>query len=485
MSANFKFKTIFGCKLTPLVSAEKDKYLAIASLKEIRAFLPDIDIDRNIDLLPVAFNAFVANRVNKNDDVINTATAINIANLFINKQINVEHNRSRIVGVILSAGFSEFGTDKVITLEEASKMTSPFNVVLGAVIWRIVNKSLADVIEESNDPDSEFYQKVSASWELGFSEFDLIVLDDGKKNVEDGQIISDSTEIASLEANLLAVGGTGKLPNGKRLYRMAKGNVLPLGIGLTESPAADVVGVAVNINTESTSTEDINKNQISQNFISQIEQSNVKNGSIMDKLTKVEDVTDEFLKTANASVVIRNFITEELKKCSEDFAAKKTEKEVALAEAQKKFTSISTDYETVKAQMETIKAELDKIKSEAAAKEVLEKFNDRMASWDEKFNLSEEDRAIIASSVKTLSDSEYDVFAKNMSVLLKEKSKANKPAESKASVADDKKTVEAALDNAKTELTKVPATISSEQSMKSKYAKAFSKEGFEVISYKR
>ena len=55
-----------------------------------------------MDLLPVAFNACVVNRVNKNGDVINTATALDICKNFINKPINVEHNRSNIVGVILS-----------------------------------------------------------------------------------------------------------------------------------------------------------------------------------------------------------------------------------------------------------------------------------------------------------------------------------------------------------------------------------------------
>ena len=84
----FKFTTIFSSEVKPLVSEEKDAYLALAALSNIGDLVPEIDTDKNVDLLPVAFNAFVANRVNKNHDVINTQAALSIANHFINKPIN-------------------------------------------------------------------------------------------------------------------------------------------------------------------------------------------------------------------------------------------------------------------------------------------------------------------------------------------------------------------------------------------------------------
>ena len=43
---------------------------------ELESFLPEVDLDKNYDLLPIAFNAFVANRVNKNGDVVDAETAI-------------------------------------------------------------------------------------------------------------------------------------------------------------------------------------------------------------------------------------------------------------------------------------------------------------------------------------------------------------------------------------------------------------------------
>jgi len=73
--------------IKPLVSPEKDKYLSLASLAEIRHFLPNIDTSANLDLLPVAFDACVINRVNKNKDVIDTQTALAVYKNFINKPI--------------------------------------------------------------------------------------------------------------------------------------------------------------------------------------------------------------------------------------------------------------------------------------------------------------------------------------------------------------------------------------------------------------
>ena len=80
----FKYKTQFSSPVRPVVSEEKDKYLAMASLQKIKKFLPDIDVEKDIDLLPIAFNSFVANRVNKNGDVVDTKVAIDIFEHFKN-----------------------------------------------------------------------------------------------------------------------------------------------------------------------------------------------------------------------------------------------------------------------------------------------------------------------------------------------------------------------------------------------------------------
>ena len=47
---DFKYTTSFSSVIKPLVSEEKDKYLALASHVDIGDFVPDVNTDKNIDL---------------------------------------------------------------------------------------------------------------------------------------------------------------------------------------------------------------------------------------------------------------------------------------------------------------------------------------------------------------------------------------------------------------------------------------------------
>jgi hypothetical protein len=95
-----KYTTTFGSiKIKPLVSSEKDEYLALASMEKLSDFIPEVNTEENVDLLPIAFNACVANRVNKNGDVVDGETAVAMAKNFVNKQIKLTSNI--IVSVLL------------------------------------------------------------------------------------------------------------------------------------------------------------------------------------------------------------------------------------------------------------------------------------------------------------------------------------------------------------------------------------------------
>ena len=170
---------------------------------------------------------------------------------FINKPINIEHNRKSIVGTILTAGFSSFGTDESLTKEQVEETKEPFNVTLGGVIWKIADQSLADKIESSSDPTSEDYMGISASWELGFSDYNLVILEGDEKNIENATEISDPEEVEKHMDKLKGFGGKGKFDDNSSVYRKVINDVVPLGIGLTENPAADVQGVL----TENGATE--------------------------------------------------------------------------------------------------------------------------------------------------------------------------------------------------------------------------------------
>ena len=490
----FKYNISFSdIRLKPIVSKEKDKYLSLASINELKKFVPNIDTEKNIDLLPIAFDACVVNRVNKNGDVIDATIAKQILNNFVNKPINVEHDRSRVVGVILTANFSKFGSNEDLPAEEIDKIKEPFNITLGGLVWKIVDQNLADIIEESNDPTSENYMNISASWELGFNDYNIAILEHGEKNLENAKIISDANLIEKYSHNLRSNGGSGKLDKAN-IYRQVTGDVIPLGIGLTTNPAADVKGVitanVIQDNVEAPIIEDYENNI--KNNISQNEKINVNEEGVLKrifmKIENINQITDELLKQVTASSVTE-FIAEEIRKANETFVAEKAEKDGALKAAQEKYETLSTETVKVKEELDKVKAALSKLEEDKLAKEKEETFNVRMAALDEEYDLSEEDRQVLAVDIKDFNEDAFASYMKKMSILMKEKKKKNKLAKEEVKSSEVKnevsasatEVVEEVIETSKLEKASIPnSSTPNEATMKEKYSKAFGLEGFEI-----
>jgi chorismate mutase len=512
----FEYTTSFSSSVKPLISEERDKYLALASLEEIGSFIPDVDTDKNIDLLPIAFNACVVNRANKNGDVIDTETAASIYKDFINKPINVEHNRNRVVGVILTAGFSEFGTDKPLTEDEVKGSAKPFNITLGGVVWRVAHEDLAYLIEESSDPTSENYLKVSASWELGFSNYNIVKVVGEGKNIENGEIIADEKKIEKIKNNLKSLGGDGKIDD-DHIYRLVTGDVVPLGIGLTESPAADVKGVATRQEDEDENLL-INKNKSSQdsekNVSNEESQLQKSEKNIDMKITSLKDITDESLKTMEASMV-SDFIETELKKKCDEYESDKDKLEASLEESRKDLGTLTTENEALKTNFESLKTEVEEMKTERATQMAEAKFNERMASFDEEYSFDDDIRKVIAEQLKAMpaddEDESYTSWVESSKVLLKrhskefiaEQEKISAAAETKEETKEEAKTettekvaeekeetkasaeveevVEEVIENAEEVKEEIPNTTeASEPSVMEKYQQAFDLEQFEI-----
>lgn len=474
---NYNYTTTFSSVLKPLVSEEKDKYLALASLMEVGNFIPNVDTEKNVDLLPVAFNAAVVNRVNKNGDVIDTETAIASYKDFINKPINIEHNREKIVGVILTAGFSEFGSDASLTEEQVKDLKGPFNITLGGVIWKIANPHLADKIEDSSDATSDKYQSVSASWELGFNDYNVVMIDGESKNIEDGSLISDASQIDSIKNSLRAFGGSGKLDKTKSIYRKVIGNVVPLGVGLTETPAADVKGVAT-LKAEA-------KEALAEENISKIEKLDVNtiiNNNVM-KIQSIKDITDENLKQATASQ-ISDLIEQELKSASEKFAAEKVSVEQALEAAKEQYSTLLAGQEALEKEISALKASLEA--SEVEKQKILanEQFNERMSAFDAEYDLDDESRQVIASDIAGLDDDSFAAYKNKMAVFMKNKKKGMEKGDKKEE-AKSSATASEVLDEVSEKGEKKTATIAatstaSEATLFEKYKQAFNYDGFVI-----
>lgn len=475
---DFKYSIRFdGIIVQAMVSSDEDKYLAVASVDQLKEYLPkNVDLDVNRDLMGVAFDAFVVNRGNKNGHIISTDVALAMVENFINKPFNIEHNRKVVVGVCTGYGFSEFGSSKPLTLEEVKAMKDPFNVVLSGYVWKIVNPDFASELVESSDPSSNKYLSVSASWELGFNEFNVAK---GNKNLADATIIEKEEDIVELKDRLKVFGGNGYTEDGDIVLLNLQGSVLPLGIGFTNTPAAEVSGVVISYDKPQEQKEtkasiyevkegvegcngfavledgelykcfeskkeaedyvkmeqeddmeddeeetEVESSEIKMNKKSvQEENNNVKNNM---QLKNIDDITDDSIKEVAASAV-REFISNRIAELAQEWKSKVEEKETALKAAEDQISTLKTDLEAIKVDSEKVKEEFTKIQEDLKAKEIEANFQRRMALLDEEFDLTDEDRSIIAEDLNSIeNDEQFEKWYKKFSTFAAAKKKAAK-----------------------------------------------------------
>lgn len=506
----------FSSVIKALVPEERDKYLATASLAEISKFLPNLDYQNNKDLLPVAFNVCTVNRANKNGDGIGTDAALSFYKTFINKPINLEHQKNVVVGTILNVGFTAFGTDLPLTEAEVIGTTRPFNIVCGGVIWRHISKEFAKYVEDASCQDSVNYLGVSASWEVSFKNYNLILLGNGKRNYEDGLIIDNDEELKKYSPFLRMNKGSGRIDDSTEVFRNILSPVLALGTGFTATPAGSVVGVAthesIKIEEESESlaaSKDILITVIDKNAV--INTETIKNSITM--FAKIEDITEESLKQSNASVLVQDFIKAEaskfeeaIKKASENFVAEKGAADKLVAEAKAQSEEAIAKLNEATKTLAEIRAELDVFKAEKVALAKQEAFNGRMASFDAEYDLTDEDRTVLGESIKDMPEEAYAKFQKNMFVLMKNKKKGDKAKpedkkDEKAKAECDKemekekmakasedadaiKVVATAIDNGD-KVGGMPAGDVKSETLMSRFEKAFAptKENYEIKSW--
>ena len=125
-----------------------------------------------------------------------------------------------------------------------------------------------------------------------------------------------------------------------------------------------------------------------------------------------------------------------------------------------------------------------------------------MASFDEEYQLDDEDRKVIASDIQDLDEENFNSYKEKMAVLLKGKNKEllaaaeeeakaseeevteaseEQPEEAKASEEDSEEVVEEAIDNAEVENDAVATSTEAEApTLYEKYKDAFSLENFNI-----
>ena len=494
---DYKYTTTFESPLLPC-EINESSLISKASLETLAPLVPcEIDYESNLDLLGVAFNAAVVNKFNKNGDGMDTATAVEYTNNFIHKPTNIEHDKQKIVGHIAAAGYSEFGSNRLLTEEQAKTTTEPFNIALGAVLYRTVNENFTTLVEKSLDSDDPAFQKVSASWEVGFNDYVLAV---GGDVLSDARIIDDPDEILELQGFLRSYGGNGTTDEGESVYRLIMGDIYPLGIAYTLNPAADVKGLYGGNPQKTQVYINDKRDKISQNNKLNVNnQKNFINMEMEKTLNELKELLSEkkFSKEAVASMTdtFADAIRERDEKYREDIEVQKAAKEGVTKEYEELKSSVSELEEKLNAANDRILVfEKDKKAEEAVAS-----FNERMDKLDEKFELDDQDREFIATELKGLGDAEaYEAFASKLEVLWKHKNKEvqaefdaqiqaridEEVAKRISTASTDEVKIEEALDAAEptdSDVSNANEAVASEKTtLRDKFKAAFSRDNIEI-----
>lgn len=472
---DYKFISTFTSVAKISVPTENDRFVAKASLVPLKGILPaDVNPEDTPDLLFISCNGAVAGLCNRNGDAVSNETALEIFPTAKNKYISTDHDRDKVVGVILYPGLTRFGGNEPITVDQAKELKEPFNMAFAGVIWRAINPMLVKYLNNTVGEDDD---ALSMSWEIAFNSYDIGV---GSKNLFDAKVISaEDASFDTYNKYLRANGGEGKDPAGQNVFRIIKGPSIILGYSIVARPAAEVKGIltfdkqqeaAVEAKENASSTEEI-LNEIPESqrgFLKDVAPAGlgyhlcdivmtdgtihqsvaILNGRYLPKEVIASNVKEIKIceksqeKNINPSDTCVNLNTEKTMKIStiQEFetAIAKFEGAAAVVDFVKaiqqgseqyvqelaKKDALIKDIETAKAENEkrakelesslaTVKQELATIRAQAEATALEQKFQERMAAFDEEFDLDDEDRKLIASDIKDLNDEAFaSYFAK-------------------------------------------------------------------------
>lgn len=522
---DFLYKSRFD---NPILSISQGEGLSIskASLENLKPLIPEkIDFSENVDLLGAAFNAAVINKFNKNDDGIDSEMAAKIVRNFLHKPANIEHDKKKIIGHIVSAGFSKYEDDdnSLISIEDALEMEDPFNLCLGAVLYKYADPDFAKLIMRASDPKDKLYDAIATSWEIGFNAFSIAI---GSENLKDAEMVQDTKLIKELKPLLKAYGGSGKMKDGTRIYRLIMGDVYPLGVGFTTNPAADVSGVytdpksqgEVNINDkrDTKTIFNIKKPDFDKKTLASISQLdsdavNNKKETTMDIekiLSEVKDLLIEKKFSEEAMASATNVFADAIKQKDAEYRESLVKAEEAKAAAEKEREDLKASVAALQTQLGEATTKITEFEAFKKQEEAIACFNARMEAIDSEYELEDEDRKVIADDLKVLDKAEeaFASFKEKFAVIWKHKSKeaiasaakalqdkideavAKKLETSKASVQGEKKTDEQvaaeALEKAQASDAGLPNnnenSSKGEPTLREKFASAFTRENIQI-----
>ncbi len=190
------------------------------------------------------------------------------------------------------------------------------------------------------------------------------------------------------------------------------------------------------------------------------------------EIVSLNDETKAEYSFANINHVVEagiaDKISTEIEKVAKDWKEKVEAEKQAAQAAKQEAEDLKQKVSAAEKELSEIKSELQILKDEQAKVLADNLYNERMASFDEQYDLDDEDRTTIAKNIKDADEEKYNAFAKDAAVFFKSKKKGAKKDKEQAKAST---VIKDELDNVDPQGAKVPSTPT--PSDNNKYANAF------------
>ena len=482
-----------------------------ASIEDISPFFPSsVNLDENLDLIGLFYDAAVINHFNKNGQGISSATAVRIKDLCVHKPNNIEHKSKDIVGHTVNAVFTEHGADgNVVSDMEVLNSLERFDLSLSSVIYSTVDPAFTKLVVESSLETSDLHNKISASWEIGFDEYHIAI--GATDELKDCVVIKDPEDIAKFAKHLKSKGGSGIDEDGNKVHQLIVGEAtLPVAFAFTTNPAGAVKGVKSEMfhgaaeNNLQESVANISQNEkeavkpINSSNIIHMENDTKLSKEVLEKLEALNKKLGDQDAKASISEVVRDAIADTNKLYLETINQKEDEAAALVADK----AEASEKIESLEAQLAETSVRLEKFEKLQAEQIALATFSERMEKFDAAFTLPANALEVVSKEIKALSDEDFDAYLGKSEILLASFSKASieavetkrqeeieeakkqevakASAEEAGAEAKEEKSekteeeIEAALETAKASTEAVNTSDAQEETQAQKWKKAFS-----------
>ena len=299
---------------------------------------------------------------------------------------------------------------------------------------------------------------------------------------------------------LKSYGGNGKTENGEDIYRLIVGDIYPLGIAYTLNPAADVKGLySKEPEAEKIFIND-RRDNISQNTNLNVNtRKDINAMEIEQTISELKELLNEkkFSKEAVASMT--DTFSQAIKQRDEQYRADIEATKSEKATIAKEYEELKTSVTELEAKLGAANERISVFANEKKTEEAVARFNERMDSLDQSYDLDDQDREFLAKELKSIDEAEvFEAFASKLEVLWKHKNKEaqasfneeiqkridEEVAKRVSTASSEEVEVEKALDNAEQTDAAVPnvneAVASKEVSLVDKFKDAFKRENIEI-----